>query len=154
MESIYYVMTFLCHRQCAHCYEDRFHPYYGEDLEEVVAQSRSNFRRVIENFRDRMTYLDIDDGLEEKRGRVILGGGEILLDPVREPVLYPALEQLYRKYRDTGGVNLIVQTTGDVLTEKILRELLDLRVNVVSVSGIDAFHAGLEQESAREALKQ
>ncbi len=154
MESIYYVMTFLCHRQCKHCYEDRFHPYYGEDLDEVVSQSRSNFRRIIENFPDRMTYLDIEDVLRERRGRVILAGGEILLDPVREPVLYPALEQLYEQYRDNGGVHLIVQTTGDVLTERILRELLDLRVKVVSVSGIDAFHAGLENESAREALKQ
>ncbi len=154
MESIYYVMTFLCHRRCAHCYEDRFRPYYGEDLDKVVSQSRSNFQRIIENFPDRMTYLDIEDGLREKRGRVILAGGEILLDPVREPVLYPALEQLYQKYRDSGGVNLIVQTTGDVLTEKILSELLARRVGEISVSGIDAFHAGLETESAREALQQ
>ncbi len=154
MESIYYVMTFLCHRQCAHCYEGRFRPYYGEDLAEIVSQSGSNFRQIIENFPDRMTYLDVEDGLREKRGRVILAGGEILLDPVREPVLYPALSRLDEKYRGKGGVYLVVQTTGDVLTEKILGELLDLRVDVVSVSGIDAFHAGLEKESAREALKQ
>jgi hypothetical protein len=154
MESIYYVMTFLCHRQCPHCYEDRFHPYYGEDLEQVVSESRSNFSRIIENFPDRMTYLDIEDGLRGKQGRVILAGGEILLDPVRETVLYPALEQLYAKYRDAGGIHLVVQTTGDVLTERILRELLHLHVHVVSVSGIDAFHAGLEKESARETLQQ
>jgi len=154
MESIYYVMTFLCHRQCAHCYEERFHPYNGRELEDVVSESRSNFPQIIENFPDRMTYLDIENGLCEKQGRVILAGGEVLLDPVREPVLYPALEQLDAKYRDTGGVHLVVQTTGDTLTEKILRELLDLHVHVVSVSGMDAFHAGLERESAREALRQ
>src|SRR5262245_22189872 len=136
MESIYYVMTFLCHRQCPHCYEDRFHPYYGADLEQVVSESRSNFSHIVENFPDRMTYLDTEDELREKRGRVILAGGEILLDPVRESVLYPALEELDAKYRNTGGVNLVVQTTGDVLTEKILRELLGLHVHVVSVSGI------------------
>jgi hypothetical protein len=39
MESIYYVVTFLCHRQCPHCYEDRFRPYYGDDLERVAAYS-------------------------------------------------------------------------------------------------------------------
>lgn len=109
MESIYYVMTFLCHRQCPHCYENRFHPYYGEELERVVSESRSNFHRIIENFPDRMTYLDIEDELREKRGRVILAGGEILLDPVRELVLYPALEQLHQKYHNRGGVELIVQ---------------------------------------------
>ena len=154
MESIYYVMTFLCHRQCPHCYEDRFRPYYGDELERVVSESRSNFRRIIGNFPDRITYLDIDDELREKPGRVILAGGEILLDPVRESVLYPALERLYEKYRLKGGIHLVVQTTGDVLNEGILRELLDLHVHVVSVSGIDAFHAGLEKEPAREALQQ
>ena len=41
-----------------------------------------------------------------------------------------------------------------MLNEGILGDLLDLHVHVVSVSGLDAFHAGLEQESAREALKQ
>jgi len=154
MESIYYVMTFLCHRQCPHCYEDRFRPYYGDELEQVVSESRANFRRIISNFPDQMIYLDIEDNLREKPGRVILAGGEILLDPVRESVLYPALEQLYGKYRDKGGVHLVVQTTGDVLNEGILRDLLDRRVHVVSVSGLDAFHAGLEKESAHEALKQ
>ena len=154
MESIYYVMTFLCHRQCPHCYEDRFRPYHGADLDRVVAESRSSFEAIVDNFPDRMTYLDLADGLREKRGRVILAGGEILLDPVREPVLYPALERLHTKYQDRGGVHLVVQTTGDVLTEKILGELLARHVDVVSVSGLDAFHAGLEKESAREALRQ
>jgi len=154
MESIYYVMTFLCHRQCPHCYEDRFRPYYGDELDQVVSESRSNFQRIIGNFPERMTYLDIEDGMREKSGRVILAGGEILLDPVRESVLYPALQQLYEQYRDNGGVHLVVQTTGDVLNEEILRDLLGLHVHVVSVSGIDAFHAGLEKESTREALKQ
>jgi hypothetical protein len=154
MESIYYVMTFLCHRQCPHCYEDRFHPYYGEELDRVVSESRFNFRRIIGNFPERLTYLDIEDRLREKPGRVILAGGEVLLDPVRQSVLYPALEQLYEKYRDNGGVHIVVQTTGDVLNEGILDDLLDLHVHVVSVSGLDAFHAGLEEDSTREALKQ
>lgn len=153
MESIYYVMTFLCHRKCAHCYEERFRPYHGAELEEVVDESRSNYARIIANFPDRMTYLDTADNLRERIGRIILAGGEILLDPVRESVLYPALAQLHDKYRRQGGAQLIVQTTGDVLTAKILRELLDLRVDVISVSGIDAFHAGLETEAARQTLR-
>lgn len=152
MESIYYVMTFLCHRQCPHCYEERFHPYYGDELQAVVRQSRSTFRRIIENFPERMTYLDLDGG--EQRGRIILAGGEILLEPVREAVLYPAIELVEEKYRERGGADVIVQTTGDVLTPKILGELLDRRVRLISVSGLDAFHAGLEQEAARAALRQ
>jgi len=50
-----------------------------------------------------MTYLDLQDcdpntgRPQEKIGRVILAGGEILLEPVRERVLYSALDLLHRK---------------------------------------------------------
>jgi hypothetical protein len=159
MESIYYVMTWLCHRRCKHCYEERFRPYAGAELEAVVGESRSNFERIIENFPDRMTYLDLSDCEDgphprEKPGSVILAGGEILLDAVRETVLYPGIERLREKYRDAGGVKVIVQTTGDVLTEEILGELVERGVWMISVSGIDEHHAGLEEASAREALME
>lgn len=51
MKSIYYVMTFLCHRQCPHCYEERFHAYYGDDLEGVVTESRSTSSASSTTFR-------------------------------------------------------------------------------------------------------
>lgn len=153
MESLYYVITWLCHRTCPHCYEDRFRPYYGPELREVTAQSRTNFARIIENLPPRMTYLDRADGMKEKTGSVILAGGEVLLDPIREPVLYPALQLLHEKYRDVGGVKPIVQTTGDLLTPRIVEELRQRHVWMISVSGIDAFHAGLEEESAQVAMK-
>ncbi len=157
MESIYYVMSFLCHRTCPHCYEDRFRPYYGEELQRVVGEARSNFTRVIGNLPERMTFLDLLDPDEqgyfpEKRGRIILAGGEIMLEPVRESVLYPGLDLLHEKYRGKGGVQLIVQTTGDTLTERMITELLEHHVHVISVSGIDAFHVGLETQAARDKL--
>jgi hypothetical protein len=128
-------------------------------LERVTAQSRANFRRILSNFPERMTYLDRQDllpagGYREKPGSVILAGGEVLLDPVRESVLYPALDMLWDRYRTNGGVKLIVQTTGDLVTPTIVRELLDHHVWLISVSGIDAFHAGLETEAARQRLKE
>jgi len=156
MESIYYVATFLCHRACHHCYEDRFRPYYGADLQRVVGESVVNHARIIENFPDRMTYLDLNDcGPEtgqprEKVGRVILAGGEILLEPVRERVLYSALDLLYQKYGDEA--KLIVQTTGDLVTEKIVDELLAHHVWQISVSGIDHHHDGMENKSSQERL--
>lgn len=151
MQSVYYVVSFLCHRTCPHCYEDRFRPYYGEERERVVGESRESFRRIIDNFPERMSYREAG---VERRGRVILAGGEVLLDPVRESVLYPALEQLHGKYLERGGVQLVVQTTGDVVSERILVELLDRHVNLVSVSGLDGFHAGLEAASARASLQR
>lgn len=151
-------MTWLCHRKCRHCYEDRFHPYYGEDLSRVVEESRINYPKVIANLPRRMTYRDLTrplpgGGFEERPGRIILAGGEILLDAVRETVLYPALDALHEKYGDNGGVKLLVQTTGDLVTRKIVAELRARRVWTISVSGLDPYHEGLETEGAREKLK-
>jgi hypothetical protein len=159
LESIYFVMSWLCHRTCEHCYEDRFHPYHGDELKRVVEESKANIPRIISNLPERMTYLDLNDAdgngsFREKRGRVIVAGGEIMLEAVREPVLYPALDQLHEKYKDRGGVELIVQTTGDILTERMVVELLEHDVSVISVSGMDEYHEGFETEAARERLKQ
>ncbi len=117
----------------------------------MVAEAEANFPRIVENFPERMTYLDGD---REKRGSVILAGGEILLDAVRQRVLYPALGMLHAKYSQRGGVKLVVQTTGDVLSERIVGELLERRVWMISVSGVDAYHAGLEEESSRDELRR
>jgi sulfatase maturation enzyme AslB (radical SAM superfamily) len=103
-----------------------------------------------------MTYQDLNDcdpetGLpREKIGRIILAGGEILLEPVRERVLYSALDLLHQKYGDQ--VQLIIQTTGDLVTEKIVDELLSRHVWQISVSGIDHHHDGLETPDAQERL--
>jgi len=39
-----------------------------------------------------------DASFSEKRGRIILAGGEILHKSVCERVLFPALDLIYRKY--------------------------------------------------------
>lgn len=158
MESIYYVLSYLCHRTCPHCYEDRFRPYSGEERDAVVAQSLRSFPRVIEHLPKRMTFLDwsqtdAEGKPRERRGRVILAGGEVLLEPVREPVLYPAIRLIREKYAEAGGVDVFVQTTGDVLTEKIVDELLALGVRAVSVAGLDSYHKGLETPEARARLQ-
>lgn len=148
MESVYYVMSWACHRKCRHCYEPRFRPYVRDELGAVVSESKANFLRIIDNLPDRMTYLDLasprpEGGFQEKVGRIILAGGEVLLDPVREEVLYPALEQLQRKYGQQG-IKIIVQTTGDLVTQQIIDDLLARGVWMISISGMDDFHVGLE----------
>src|SRR5437868_6107122 len=129
MESIYYVMAWACHRKCRHCYEDRFRPYVRGALDAVVAEAERNFPRIIDNLPARMTYRDLesrhaDGAMAEKTGRIILSGGECLLDPVRERITYPVIERLHAKYRGEGGVNIIVQTTGDLVTDRIVDDLL------------------------------
>ena len=158
MESIYYALSFACHRKCRHCYEDRFRPYARAELERLTAEAKEAFPRVIANLPDHMRYLDLErglpgGGLAERLGRIIVSGGEVLMDPVREEILYPALEALRDKYAKCGGVRLVVQTTGDLVTEKIIAELLERDVWMISVAGMDDFHVGLEGDR-REPLRQ
>ena len=150
MESLYYVLTWLCHRTCQHCYDERFHPYHGDELSHVVAQSRSNFARVIAHLPESMVYRDRTG--QPQTGRIVLAGGEVLLEPIRESVLYPAIRLLRQKYAAHGGLQIVVQTTGDLLTAKIVHELKECGVWLISVSGMDDYHEGLEDEARRAAL--
>jgi hypothetical protein len=157
MESIYYVLSFACHRKCVHCYEDRFRPYRRDELAALTETAKRNFPRVIANLPDEMRYLDPErrsaDGEPiEGQGRIILSGGEVLIDPVREEILYPAIGAIRAKYAEVGGVKIVVQTTGDLVNETIIAELLALGVFMISVAGMDDYHVGMERQK-RESLK-
>lgn len=155
MESIYYVLCWACHRKCRHCYEARFRPYVRGALGQVVEEARTAAPRIIDNLPERLSYLDlaspVEDGPEpyvRRPGRIILAGGEVLLDPVRETVLYPALERLRDRYAGQG-VSIIVQTTGDLVTAPIVDDLLRLGVDRISVAGMDDFHVGMEGDKRK-----
>ncbi len=158
MESIYWVMCWACHRKCRHCYEGRFRPYIRDELEAVIVQAETNTRRVLQNLPDNMAYLDTDDCTPDGRpkskiGRIILSGGESLLEGVRQRVTYKVIEGLVARYAPTGGVKIVVQTTGDLLTPVIVAELLALGVWMISVAGVDDFHVGMEGEAKQVAYK-
>lgn len=78
----------------------------------------------------------------------------MLLKQVRESLLYPALTLLHEKYRDNGGVELAVQTTGDLVTDKIIEELLERHVQRITVSGTDDYHVGFEGEEVRTKVME
>jgi hypothetical protein len=61
VESIYFVMSWLCHRTCEHGYQERCHQYHGADLREVIRESGENAPRIIANLPDRMAYFDLAD---------------------------------------------------------------------------------------------
>ena len=152
MESIYYVLCWACHRRCKHCYEARFRPYVRGALREVVDEARSTFPRVLDSLPDELSYLDLNapsetapGGYERRASRIIMAGGEVLVDPVREEVLYPALEAIQAKY-GAQGVRVIVQTTGDLVTPEIVDDLLARGVWMISCAGMDDFHVGMEGE--------
>ena len=66
---------------------------------------------------------------------------------------YRVIEALAAKYRDAGGVRIVVQNTGDLLTPAIVRELLDRGVWMISVAGVDDFHVGMEGADRQAAFK-
>lgn len=159
MESIYYVLCWACHRKCRHCYETRFRPYVRGALRQVVDEAKEAFPRVVANLPGDFSYLDLDapsetalGGYLRRPGRIILAGGEVLVDPVREEVLYPALRAIRERYAGQG-VRVIVQTTGDLVTPAIVDELLERGVWMISCAGMDDFHVGMEGEK-REPVKE
>ncbi len=152
MESLYYVMAWACHRKCKHCYEDRFRPYVRAELEAVVAEACANFPRIIANLPDHMTWLDRSAPTPTRRGgRIILSGGEALLDATRTRVTYPVIEALAAKYAGQD-VRIIVQTTGDLLTPSIIQELVERGVWMISIASLDDFHVGLEGPEKQAAF--
>jgi MoaA/NifB/PqqE/SkfB family radical SAM enzyme len=157
MESIYYVAAWACHRRCRHCYEDRFRPYVHGELAAVVREARYNMPRIVDHLPERMIYLDRrdahpDGSLPEKQGRIILSGGEFLLDALRDELSYPLIERLAARYRDAGGVQVVVQTTGDLLTDEIVDALLERGVYMISVASVDDYHVGLEGAEKQRAF--
>jgi hypothetical protein len=82
-----------------------------------------------------------------------ISGGEVLVDPVREQVLYPALEMLRDKYHGQG-VLISVQTTGDLVTPKIIDELLARGVGRISCAGMDDYHVGHEGDKRVPLIEQ
>lgn len=155
MESIYYVMAWACHRRCRHCYDSRFRPYAREALGDVVDEAIRNFPRIVDHFPERMTYVDPAEPpgqRVERTGRIILSGGEVLLDAVREAVTYKVIERLQARYRSVGGARIVVQTTGDLLTDRILGDLLERGVHMVSIASVDDFHVGMEGQDRQRAF--
>jgi len=150
VESIYWVLSWACHRKCRHCYEARFRPYVRGALNAVVAEAAAAWPKVLRNLPADLSYLDlsrpVEDGPEpyaRRPARIIMAGGELLVEPVREAVLYPALEAVAARHAGQG-VKVVVQTTGDLVTPRIVRALLDRGVWMISVAGMDDFHVGME----------
>ncbi len=147
MESIYWVLTWACHRKCDHCYDARFRPYVRSGLSRVLAEGQTAYRRIVEHLPDDFSYLQplADGRSERRRGRLILAGGELLIDAVREPLLYPVLDALRDKY-GSGGPRLSLQTTGDVLTDHHLEALLARGIWMIGIASIDDHHVGMKGE--------
>jgi hypothetical protein len=149
MESVYWVLTWVCHRRCVHCYDDRFRPYVRAGLRAVMDESEAAWRKVLANLPPRFHVRDpartgpLPDG--RRIGRIILAGGELLHKPVYQPLFLPVLEALQARY-GPADAKISVQTTGDLLTADNLRAMLERGVHTIAISGMDDYHVGMEGE--------
>lgn len=151
MQAIYWVLSWACHRRCRHCYDDRFRPYVRGELDRVVGEGQAAYQGIIANLPDDLTFLD-ESGVRQPTS-LVLAGGELLIDPVREAVFYPALAALSRKYAGRMP-RIAIQTTGDVLTPQILDECLARGVSSIAIASIDDHHVGFEGERKFEFMEK
>ncbi len=152
MQSLYWVLTWACHRKCAHCYDDRFRPYVRDDLRNVVSEGQHAYEKIIQNLPDKLYWFNPKTGQNE-RTLLVMAGGELLIDGVREELFYPALKALNKKYgKDMPKIS--IQTTGDILTETILDECLDLGVESIAIASIDDYHVGMKGEKKFQFIEK
>jgi len=145
VNSVYWVLSWACHRKCRHCYDDRFRPYVRGALDAVVGEGRAAYARIVENLPEDFTYRDPASGAR-KRGWLILAGGELLIDPVYEDLFLPAMDAVIERWGRGRGPRIGMQTTGDVLTERHLEAMLERGVWTIAVASIDDYHVGMEGE--------
>ena len=144
MQAIYWVLTWACHRKCKHCYDDRFRPYVRDALTNVVGEGQAAYRKIIENLPDDMSWHNDKTGQRE-RTLLVMAGGELLIDGVREELFYPVLEAIKERWGDKAP-KIALQTTGDVLTPDILDECLVGGVESIAIASIDDYHVGMQGE--------
>ncbi len=144
MQSIYWVLTWACHRKCKHCYDDRFRPYIRDALTEIVGEGRAAYQAIIHNLPDDMTWEKTRTGTREPT-QLVMAGGELLIDGVREELFYPVLGAIHERWGDKGP-KISLQTTGDLLTPRILDECLARGVQSIAIASIDDYHVGMHGE--------
>jgi MoaA/NifB/PqqE/SkfB family radical SAM enzyme len=145
MEAIYWVLTWACHRKCPHCYDDRFRPYVRDELKRVVGEGQAAWARVLANLPDRMGFADDRAEGGWRRGLLVLAGGELLIDGVREELFYPVLDGIRARWREHPP-RVSVQTTGDILTPAMIADMLARGVSTIAIASIDDYHVGHKGE--------
>ena len=143
MQSLYWVLTWACHRKCKHCYDDRFRPYVRDALTEVVGEGIASYQAIIDNLPQDLSWVD-EDG-NRKPTTLVLAGGELLIDGVRDELFYPTIRALSKKYRHAMP-KIAIQTTGDILTPDILDDCLQAGVSSFGIASIDDYHVGMKGE--------
>lgn len=143
MQSIYWVLSWACHRRCVHCYDDRFRPYVRGALTDVVAEGQRAYEAILANLPDDMSWVDAEGARHPTT--LILAGGELLIDGVREELFYPVLDAIARRW-PANPPRISIQTTGDIMTAEHVDAMLARRVSAIAIASIDDYHVGMKGE--------
>lgn len=139
MQSIYWVASWACHRKCPHCYDDRFRPYARSALDRVIDEGQQAYPHILSNLPDHMRWMD--DAGREHPTNLVLAGGELLIEGVRDRLFYPLLEAIADRW-GADAPRIAVQTTGDILTDDHVTAMLARGVSSIAIASIDDFHVG------------
>ncbi len=117
LDSLYWVITHNCNDHCDHC--------YNSSQPNAVELTVEEAEQVIAHFPD----------AADAPARVVISGGEPL---VNRSLLYFCFDALYDRYGSRS--QYMLQTNGDLLTEKILDEILSHHVTRIDIASIDRYH--------------
>jgi len=115
-----------------------------EELASVVGEGQQAFKKIIKNLPDDLSWHN-EKTQNRERTLLVMAGGELLIDAVREPLFYPAMRALRDKYGQAMP-KVSIQTTGDLLTPEILDQCLELGVESIAIASIDDYHVGMKGE--------
>lgn len=139
MQSLYWVVTWACHRKCRHCYDERFRPYTRGALDAVIAEGQRAYPLILANLPDAMRWEDAA-GISRPT-TIVLAGGELLIDGVRDRLFYPLLDAIAARW-PRNRPRIAVQTTGDILTDEMIAAMLERGVDAIAIASIDDYHVG------------
>lgn len=114
MESVYWVFTLRCNDFCNHCYNNSGPRGEIVSLEELL--------KVVPN-------------LPPKIGRIILSGGEPLVEREKLRGLVAALRRRYAL-----NTQIFLQSNGDLLSDNVLAELEEMTIDRIDIVSVDRFH--------------
>ena len=123
-----------------------------------MREAERNFPRIVDQS---SRALDLPRPRRSAAGRLV-PGEDRARHPVRRRVAARSrcasasrtrsIERLRDRYAAQGGVKVVVQTTGDILTDAIVDDLLARGVWMISVASVDDFHVGLEGPAKQQAF--
>ncbi|MBX9859391.1 MAG: radical SAM protein, partial [Sphingomonas sp.] len=108
-------------------------------MERVIAEGEHAYPRILDNLPDMMRWRD-DAGVSHPTN-LVLAGGELLIDGVRERLFYPLLKAIADRW-GADGPRIAIQTTGDILTDDMVAAMLQRGVNSIAIASIDDYHVG------------